>query len=95
MGQIPLALEELNECIPSQNNVEPVVDDIVLTEIINHFLACLSPETRRIFVQRYWYLMSIKEIASDCNISASKVKVTLFRTRSELKEILEKEGIVL
>lgn len=94
-GQVPLALEELNDCIPSQNNVEPVVDDIVLTEILNRFLGSLPPETRKFFVQRYWYLMSIKEIASDCQVTESKVKVTLFRTRNELKEVLAKGGIVL
>lgn len=94
-GQVPLALEELSECIPSAASVEQAVDDILLTEALNGFLAGLSEDKRKIFMRRYWYLCSVKEIASDFNMSESNVKVTLFRLRGELKQILEKEGIVL
>lgn len=94
-GQVPLALEELQECVPTSNNTEHVIDDLMLAEILNRFLRDLPTDTRKIFVQRYWYLMSVKEIAADCHISESKVKVSLFRTRNELKQILEKEGISL
>lgn len=92
-GQVPLALHELEECIPARENVEHVVDDLALTEILNDFLAGLSAETRRIFVRRYWHLHSVKEIAEEYRISESKVKVTLFRTRRKLRLLLEKEGI--
>lgn len=95
LGQVPLVLDELQECIPGVNNVEQVVDDMVLVQIFNHFLANLPKDTRKIFVRRYWYLSPIKEIAADYKFSESKVKMMLFRTRNELKQVLEKEGIVL
>lgn len=94
-GQVPLALEELTECIPSSDNTAHVADDLMLAELLNQFLGNLSADTRKIFVQRYWYLMPIHEIASNCRISESKVKVTLFRTRNKLKVLLEKEGFLL
>lgn len=92
-GQVALALHELEECIPARDNVERVIDDLVLTEILNDFLAGLPAETRQIFVRRYWHLHSVKEIAAEYHISESKVKVTLFRTRRKLRQLLEKEGI--
>lgn len=92
-GQVPLALHELESCIPGKGDVEKIIDEMVLTEILNRFLEGLPPESRRIFVRRYWYLHSVKEIAEEYRLSESKVKVTLFRTRRKLRQLLEKEGV--
>lgn len=94
-GQVPLALNELQECIPATNQTDSVADDIVLTDVLNRFLASLTAEKRNIFMRRYWYLSSVAEIASDLAISESKVKMSLLRSRNELKQLLEKEGITL
>ena len=94
-GQVPLALNELQECIPGEDNTANIVDDLALTEIFNRFLAALSEEQRRIFMRRYWYLSSIKEIADEYSVGESKVKMTLMRSRNELKTLLEAEGISL
>lgn len=94
-GQTEQVLEELMECIPSENNVEKVVEDKFILEILNDFLDKLPADKRKIFVRRYWYFSSIKEIARAYGISESKVTVTLFRTRQMLKEVLEKEGVML
>ncbi len=94
-GQVALALDELKECVPSSDRVEQAVDNMVLVEIINSFLGDLSIETRKIFMRRYWYLSSIKEIATDFKVSESQVKMSLLRTRKKLKQIFEKEGVVL
>lgn len=89
-GRTALALEELEECIPASNYVEQAVDDIALAEIINSFLATLTPETRKFFVRRYWYLSPVREIASDYAVNESTVKVTLMRTRNKLKKVRER-----
>lgn len=94
-GQIPLALDELTECIPSSDHVDQIVDDLALAEIFNRFLAALPKEKRMIFMRRYWYLSSIAEIAAEYSISESKVKMSLLRSRNTLKQILEEEGIDL
>lgn len=93
-GQIPLVLEELAECIPSNENVEQHAESKELYEILNQFLGTLSEEPRRIFIRRYWYLDSIAEIAEAYQISISKVKMSLHRTRNKLKTLLEKEGVL-
>ena len=92
---VTLALEELQECIPSMSNMEQLTEQIVLVEVLNQFLDALEQEKRRIFMARYYYFYSIKEIASFYNVSESKVKMVLFRSREILKNMLEKEGIVL
>lgn len=92
-GEIPLVLAELSLCIPDTEGVEDRFDEIMLTERINSFLEALSPDKRKIFLQRYWYLCSIKEIAQENEMSQSNVKMTLLRLRGQLKEELKKEGV--
>ena len=94
-GQVPLALEELAECLPATDDVERAAEDGVVRDALDHFLAALPERTRKVFVRRYWYLSSVREIAKDYGMSESAVTVTLFRTRSKLKTALEEEGIIL
>lgn len=94
-GQVALALEELQECIPDSNSVEQELEEEYLIEMLNRFLYDLPREKRMIFLRRYWYLSSIQEIAVDYEMSESKVKMTLLRVRNKLKQVLEKEGIIL
>lgn len=94
-GQTALALDELAECVPASDNVEQVIDDLALAEALDRFLASLSPERRKIFMRRYWYLSPIKEIAAEYGVSQSKVKMSLLRSRQALRQLLEKEGIKL
>lgn len=94
-GQLPLALDELQACIPEAESQDRMVDDIALADILNRFLASMSAEKRKIFMRRYWYFSPITDIAKDFSISESKVKMALLRSRNELKMFLEKEGIAL
>lgn len=86
-------LDEFCECISSDE--PPLIDEIFFKELINKFLASLDKRSRTVFMQRYWYLCSVKEISSLLGMSEANVKVTLHRTRNKLKEILEKEGITV
>ena len=88
-------LEELAECIASPDNTEESVEEQVLVDTLNQFLREQSEEKRKMFLQRYWYMNSIKEIAAEWSVSESKVKMILLRLRGELKLRLEAEGIYL
>lgn len=90
-----LVLEELAECVPGADSTEEAVEETLLVEALNGFLAELPAEKRKLFLRRYWYLSSVKEIATDFGLSESNVKMTLLRLRSKLKQTLEKEGIIL
>ena len=94
-GRTTVALDELSACIPVADTTETIAEQQALTDALDRFLDALKSEQRKIFLRRYWYISSIREIASDFGISESKVKTTLLRTRTALKEHLEKEGIAL
>ena len=61
--------------------------------MLDAFLETLPKETRMIFLRRYWHLDTIAEIAARYNITESKVKMQLSRTRAKLCTYLEQEGI--
>lgn len=90
---IEAALDEIEELISVPE--ESIVDTMALRDSINEFLGRITRKSRIIFVKRYWYLASIKEIADEIGASESSVKVSLHRTRCELKEFLEKKGITI
>lgn len=89
---IDIALDELSECL-SDRGEGSVSDEIALKDAVNSFLAGLNRSVRIIFVQRYWYFCSIKEISANLGVSEGAVKTTLSRTRVKFKEHLRKEGI--
>ena len=68
-------------------------DAAALQACLQSFLQQLPRATRIVFVQRYWYLNSIAEIAQKNGMGESKVKMMLLRTRKKLKAALETEGI--
>ena len=86
---------EMEQCIPTPDDVECRIDDMALSDAINGYLSKLNVEKRNIFVRRYWYLDSVAAISERFALSESKVKITLYRCRNQLREHLEKEGYTL
>lgn len=83
--------EEIAECVP--DTAGPLSDDIMLRDAINGFLESMTIVSRKIFVKRYFYMMTVKEISIDMKTSVSNVKVSLMRSREKFKAYLEKAGI--
>ena len=94
-GQLVYALDELTDCVPTKDTFDDWIEENHLVEMLNRFLESLSSENRKIFMRRYWYMSSIKEIASDYKLTESKVKMSLLRSREQLKLLLESEGVSL
>ncbi len=94
-GEMIMALEELRECVPAPDEAAAVLDDMALADALSRFLFSLPQESQKFFIQRYWYLCSIREIANSCGAGASKVKMSLLRSRQGLQKFLQKEGIAL
>ncbi len=92
-GQTDLVLSELEGCLPAANSIEQEMDEHFLKEAVERYLYSLPAQRRNIFIRRYWYMMSVKEIAKTYGMSESKTASLLFRMRKELKSYLEKEGI--
>ncbi len=91
-SEYEIALEELGECVGT-GEVEEKFDESAALGAINSFLNTLDSKKRSVFLRRYFYFDSIKEICEKYALSTSGVKMILMRTREELKEFLEKEGI--
>lgn len=93
--QYALSLAELEECIPAGGGPEQEFDENLLAETINNFLRSLPEDTCHLFIGRYYFADPLREVATYCNMSESKAKSLLHRTRLHLKEHLEKEGYTL
>ena len=92
-GEIVLALEELEECIPAYKSVEQEIEAAELGKVIDKFVMLLPLTERNIFICRYWYMDTIFDICQQFGFSQSKVKSMLHRTRKKLQVYLKKEGV--
>ena len=92
-GELPLALEELDQCIPDRATTEQAYERKRFALVLNRFLGRLPETERRVFLCRYWYLDPIAKIAALFGFSESKVASMLHRTRRKLRAELEKEGL--
>lgn len=93
-GEYALSLQELDGCLSGGNTTEETVDCQLLEQAIEDYLRSISEEARNIFIARYYYLDSVRQIASYCHITESKAKILLHRTRLGLWEHLRKEGFI-
>ncbi len=93
-GQVPMALEELEECIPGGCDPVREAERMELNKALTRFLDTLPQSERQVFVCRYWYLDPVPGIASRYGFTQAKVTSMLHRTRSKLRRFLEKEGLV-
>lgn len=91
--QVDTILDELIHCVSGTDDIDDKIEELFIGKILDRFLEGLRVEQRNIFVDRYWYFFSIKEISQKYNITETYVKVSLLRTRKYLKSILEKEGV--
>ena len=94
-GKMLEILDEMSEVLPIYQGGETLTDELALKDAIDSFLASLPELARKVFVQRYFFCRSIKEIAREFDLSESNVSVMLHRARGECKHHLEKEGISL
>ena len=91
-GEVPLALEELQDCVAGMQNVEMDYERKEIIKAYVKFLDALPVTERRVFLCRYWYVDSVEAIADKFGFSQSKVKTMLHRTRAKLQKQLAEEG---
>lgn len=93
-GEIMLALDELSDCIGTENSPENVLEADELKLSVNRFLSTLPFRDREVFLLRYFYIASTEEIANRLGIRPDLVRTRLSRTRKKLKAHLLKEGFI-
>lgn len=87
-----IAMEEIETYIADRKNVEEEIETKELSVIIEKFLDTLTAENRVIFMRRYWFSDSYKDISEIVGISEKNVSVRLTRIREKMKQyLIEKE----
>ena len=90
-----IALEEIEACIAAPNTVEAEIEARELARIIESFLDTLTTENRVIFMRRYWFSDSYKDIAEFVGLSEKNISVRLTRIREKMKQyLIEREVFV-
>ena len=90
-----IAMEEIEACIAATNAVEAEIEAVELAHIIERFLDTLTVENRVIFMRRYWFADSYKDIAELVGISEKNISVRLTRIREKMKQyLIEREVFV-
>ena len=88
-----IMLSELDDCIPdNRRGVEEIIEAKELGNHINQFLSTLDTRDCGLFVSRYFYVMTIDQLAIKYSCSARQVKYRLEKIRSMLNTYLTKEG---
>lgn len=93
--EMELLLSELSDCLPSGDSPELALARAELTRLLSEWLETLQAEERQLFVRRYWYGVSVKQLAREAGITQNAMTQRLLRTRRSLRILLEQEGVEL
>ena len=91
-GEAELVFDEISEMVSGNSDVERDAENRELINEINRFLTKLPAMKRDIFICRYWYCDSVRDIAAQFSTTENSVSVILNRTRKKLREHLQKRG---
>ena len=87
--------DELCEVIPDAGTAETRYESRMIAGYINSFLDGQSKKSRVAFTARYYFNMSINDIADGMGMSVSAVKNSLLRSRRALRNYLTERGVEL
>ena len=94
-GHYKIALEEIEGYITDQKTVEDEIEARELARIIEEFLDTLTVENRILFMRRYWFSDSCREIAGFMGLTEKNVSVRLTRIREKLRQyLIEREVFI-
>lgn len=88
-----VSLDELAQILPGEDP-EETMNAKALGQGIDTFLSTVSPTSRRLFLRRYWFGDSLQELAKEEYMSVNALTVRLSRLRTQLRDYLEKEGLM-
>ena len=93
-SQMAEAISELDHALTGKDDVEHTVDQRQLIAAAEAFIRSLPQEQGKIFLMRYYQMLTIREIAEKCSISVGNTKMILMRTRKQLRKYLSQEGLL-
>ena len=90
-----IAMEEIEACIAAPSTVETEFEARELARVIESFLDTLTAENRVIFMRRYWFSDSCKDIAKLVGLTEKNISVRLTRIRQKMKKYLIEKGVFI
>ncbi len=90
-SEMIVSLDELAAVLPDER-YNPETSDEDLGKLLSDFLRTQKADARNVFVRKYFFFDSVKDIAAYYSFTESKVKNLLFYTRNNLRDYLTKEG---
>ena len=93
-SQFDLAYHELEGCLADSSGPEDQQDLRELRQVLERFLHGLSQRDRQLFLGRYWYACSHKELALRLGMTENNVAVRLSRLRDKLRRYLLEKGVL-
>lgn len=90
-----IALEEIESCMADRHTVEEEIKTKEIARMIEGFLDTLTTENRVIFMRRYWFCDSLKEIGSFTGLTEKNVSVRLTRLRQQMKVYFTKREVFI
>jgi RNA polymerase sigma-70 factor (ECF subfamily) len=95
-GKRNAVFAELDESMPDTGkSPEEIWETKEVGRVLNAFLGTLDRRTGAIFVTRYYYAATFRELSESYAFSERQIKYILEKTRKKLRKYLEKEGVVL
>lgn len=82
-------ITELDECTPAAGSS---VEEAEFKEALDTWLDSLNKKQHKLFILRYFCLLSVKDAAKACSMSQNAAGVTLMRLRGSLKKYLTERG---
>ena len=86
-------LDEVAEFLPDPHDLDSELQDAAVARIISQYLDAASDRRMYIFTSRYFFSLTIGQIAKRLGCSQSLVSKELAAMRQELRERFEEEGI--
>ncbi len=84
---LTVSLNELSACIPA-----PIEGDSELPRLISAFLRDCKESDRRLFMGRYFYALSVKDLAAAYDMTPGLIYKRLDKTRDRLRTYLSERG---
>ena len=93
-GAAMLVYDELEQCLISPESVEKEYETKELKAAVETFLRTFPKADRKMFMYRYWLMMTVPEIARRMDCRESRVTSSLYRSRQKLRGFLSREELI-
>ncbi len=90
-----IAMEEIEAYIADRKTVEDEIEARELARIMEAFLDTLTLENRVIFMRRYWFSDSCRDIAGLMGLTEKNISVRLTRIRQKMRQYLMERGVLV